>query len=129
MKLLKLSYNSIQEEYLQQNYSLINNIKRIARISNYSFVLWKPKTLFFNAFQEQSLRLFYKMWCFVVFLKFSIDHEIFFKILAKLLKNTCERIFLLKFGVYKSFRTSFLRLLVATSIFQDCLNVNDTHAS
>ena len=129
MKLLKLSYNSIQEEYLQQNHSLINNIKRIARISNYSFVLWKPKTLFFNAFQEQSLRLFYKMWCFVVFLKFSIDHEIFFKILAKLLKNTCERIFLLKFGVYKSFRTSFLRLLVATSIFQDCLNVNDTHAS
>ena len=129
MKLLKLSYNSIQEEYLQQNHSLINNIKRIASISNYSFVLWKPKTLFFNAFQGQLLRFFYKMWCFVVFLKSSIDHEIFFKILAKLLKNTCERIFLLKFGVYKSFRTSFLRLLVATSIFQDCLNVNDTHAS
>ena len=43
-------------------------------------------------FQEQPLKLLYKMRCFVVFLKSSIDHEIFFKILAKLLKNTCERI-------------------------------------
>ena len=44
--------------------NLFINLKRIASISSYSVVLWISRTLFFNAFQEQPLRLFYKMWRF-----------------------------------------------------------------
>ena len=151
MKLLKLLYKSIQKDYLQQ---LINNAKRIASISNYSFVLWKPETLLSNAFQEQSLRLLYKMWCFVVFGVSKIFYrswDILQNISKFIEKHMSKHLFLVKFVVYaieglfrfNSVRDIFkklfwrillkvsehlfsMRLLVVASIYQDCLNVDDT---
>ena len=151
MKLLKLLYKSIQKDYLQQ---LINNAKRIASISNYSFVLWKPETLLSNAFQEQSLRLLYKMWCFVVFGVSKIFYrswDILQNISKFIEKHMSKHLLLVTFVVYvieglfrfNSVRDIFkepfwrillkvskhlfsMRLLVVASIYQDCLNVDDT---